>query len=140
MATDDRDLVTIGAKRGGESRSEKSGAARDDDLHAADASLARASPSATFTRVRTRAPQTKKKITDNTAARLEPKMLTDAAKSAGPAMPANFSNTEKNPKYSDDLCFGIMRANSDRLRAWLPPCTVPTRNASAKNCHAVVMK
>jgi hypothetical protein len=55
-------------------------------------------------------------------------------------MPANFSNTEKKPKYSDDLCFGIMRANSERLSAWLPPWTVPTRNASAKNCHALVMK
>ena len=48
------------------------------------------------------------------ATRLDPKMLTDAANSAGPAMPANFSKTEKNPKYSDDLCFGscARRANN----------------------------
>ncbi len=82
----------------------------------------------------------KKRMTDRTAARLDPKMLTETANSAGPAMPANFSNTEKKPKYSDDLCFGIMRAKSDRLSAWLPPWTVPTRNASAKNCDALVMK
>src|SRR5262245_11609874 len=119
--TDDRDVMTVCAERGCESRSQKSSAAGDDGLHAADTSRACASPAATFTRVRTRAPQTKKKITDSTAARLDPKMLTDAANSAGPAIPANFSNTEKNPKYSDDLCFGIMRAKSDRLSAWLPP-------------------
>ncbi len=79
-------------------------------------------------------------MTESTAARLEPNSVTDSANTAGPAMPANFSKTEKKPKYSDDLCFGIMRAKSERLSAWLPPCTVPTRNASAKNCHAVVMK
>ena len=55
-------------------------------------------------------------------------------------MPANFSNTAKKPKYSDDLCFGIMRAKSERLSAWLPPWTMPTRKASAKNCHVAVMK
>ena len=36
---------------------------------------------------------------------------------AGPKIPANFSNTEKKPKYSDDFSFGIMRANNDRLNA-----------------------
>src|SRR3990167_6072562 len=99
-----------------------------------------ASPSDTSTRVRTSAPARKNRMTDSTAARLEPKIVTDAAKSAGPAIPANFSNTEKKPKYSDDLCFGIIRAKSDRLSAWLPPCTEPTSNASAKKCHAAVMK
>ena len=79
-------------------------------------------------------------MTDNTAARLEPKSETDRAKSAGPATPANFSNTEKNPKYSEDFCLGIMRAKSDRLSAWLPPWTVATRKARTKKCHASVMK
>ena len=48
--------------------------------------------------------------------------------------------TAKKPKYSDDLAGGVMRAKSDRLRAWLPPWTMPTRNASTKNCHDAVMK
>ena len=42
-------------------------------------------------------------------------------------MPANFSNTEKNAKNSDDLCFGTMVVKSERESAWLPPWTVPTR-------------
>src|SRR5688572_10801911 len=80
------------------------------------AAAAWASPSATFTRVSTIAPRTKKTITESTAIRLLPNILTEMPKTTGPAMPANFSNTEKKPKYSDDLCFGIIRANSDRLR------------------------
>ena len=48
-------------------------------------------------------------------------------------MPANFSNTAKNPKYSDDLCFGIMRAKSDRLSACDPPCTVPEPAAALES-------
>ena len=56
-------------------------------------------------------------------------MVTAIAYAAGPKTCPNFSNTEKNPKYSDDFSRGIMRANSDRLSAWLPPWTVPTRNA-----------
>ena len=55
-------------------------------------------------------------------------------------MPANFSNTAKNAKNSDDFCLGIIEANSDRLSAWLPPCTMPTRNDSTKKCSDVVMK
>src|SRR5262245_11527176 len=132
--------MTILSTRRDQPGAKKSRAAGDDDFHTADDARARASPSSTFTRVRTMAPQMKNRMTDKTAARLEPKTLTDAAKSAGPAIPANFSNTEKKPKYSDDLCLGIMRAKRDRLSAWLPPCTVPTRNARAKNCHVLVMK
>ena len=77
---------------------------------------------------------------DSTAARLDWNRLTEAAKRAGPKMPANFSKTAKNEKYSDDFAGGVMRAKSERLSAWLPPCTMPTRNASTKNCHAAVMK
>ena len=62
-----------------------------------------------------------------------------SAKMPGPTMPANFSNTPKNPKNSDDLWCGTMLANSDRLSAWLPPCTMPTSTASTKNSVAVVM-
>ena len=67
-------------------------------------------------------------------------MRTVAANSSGPMMPANFSKTPKKPKNSDDLCFGIIVANSDRDSAWLPPCTVATMNDSRKNCQIVVMK
>ena len=45
---------------------------------------------------------------------------------------ANFSNTPKKPKNSADLWRGIMVANSERLSAWVPPCTMPTRTASTK--------
>src|SRR5215208_7459374 len=114
MATDDRDVIAVGAERRGERRTEEARAARDDGLHVAEISRACASPSATLTPVSTAPPQMKKKITDSTAARLDANMLTDAANSAGPAIPANFSNTEKKPKYSEDLCLGIMRANNDR--------------------------
>ena len=45
------------------------------------------------------------------AALPEPDSVIEAANSAGPATPANFSNTEKKPKYSVDRCTGTMRAN-----------------------------
>src|SRR5688500_8061935 len=54
------------------------------------AAAACASPSATFTRVSTIAPRMKKTITESTAMRLLPNSVTDAAKTAGPAMPENF--------------------------------------------------
>ena len=53
------------------------------------------------------------------------------ANTPGPTMPANFSNTPKKPKNSADLWRGTMLAKSDRLRAWLPPCTIPTSRARA---------
>src|SRR5204863_4275072 len=140
VTRDDGDVVVVDAQRRCECGTQKATAAGHYHLHMTDASRARASPSAMSTRVSTAPPAMKNRITDTTAARLDPNALTDTAKSAGPAMPANFSNTEKNPKYSDDLCFGIIRAKSDRLSAWLPPCTLPTRKASAKNCEALVMK
>jgi hypothetical protein len=54
-------------------------------------------------------------------------------------MPANFSNTAKNPKNSAVRSFGIRLANTDRLSAWLPPCTRPTSVASTMKSPAVFM-
>ena len=55
-------------------------------------------------------------------------------------MPANFSTTAKKPKNSPDRSRGIRLAKSERLSAWLPPCTMPTRMARRKKCVALVMK
>ena len=49
-------------------------------------------------------------------------------------MPANFSTTPKKPKYSPDLSRGIRLAKSERLRACVPPCTMPTRIARIRKC------
>ena len=79
-------------------------------------------------------------MTERIAARLLPKNLMARPKRTGPKIPANFSNTEKKPKNSDDLWLGIIRANSERLKAWLPPWTIATRNARTKKCQTAVMK
>ena len=50
------------------------------------------------------------------ALRLDPVVAIANSNVAGPAMAPNFSNTEKNPKNSDDRSRGIMLANSERLR------------------------
>ena len=73
-------------------------------------------------------PTTKKAITDRMAPRPEPVDVATTAKIAGPKMPANFSNTEKNPKNCDADWRGIRLAKSDRLSAWLPPCTIADRD------------
>src|SRR5688500_12924095 len=102
--------VAVAAQPFNQRSSKEAGAAGDRNPH----QLATcASPSATLTRVSTRPPAMKKAITDSTAARLDPNTVTESANIAGPAMPANFSNTEKKPKYWEDLCFGIILANSD---------------------------
>src|SRR5687768_9058684 len=125
----------------GEGTPEKPAAAGDDDPHnARAAAAASASPRPTSTRVSTSAPAMKKTMTESTAARLLPNSVIEPKKMAGPAIPANFSNTEKKPKNSDDLWRGIIRAKRERLSAWLPPCTRPTRNARAKKCQTVLMK
>ena len=72
--------------------------------------------------------------------RLEPETAIVRAKMSGPKIPANFSKMLKNPKNSPDLCCGIMLAKSERLSAWVPPCTMPTRPARMKKCVADVMK
>src|SRR5439155_505950 len=82
----------------------------------------------------------KKTMIDRTALRLEPVALIMIVKTAGPRMPANFSNTEKKAKNSDDLCRGTRVEKTDRLSAWLPPCTVPTSSASTKKSRAVVIR
>jgi hypothetical protein len=56
----------------------------------------------TSTQVNTPAPTTKKTMTERMALRLEPKTATAPAKTSGPKSPANFSETPKNPKNSDD--------------------------------------
>src|SRR5205814_9758687 len=74
LSRQDDDVMTVGAQRGDKERAEEAAAAGDDDFHASAASRACASPSATLTRVRTSPPATKNRITDATAARLEPNM------------------------------------------------------------------
>src|SRR5688500_17583918 len=59
--------------------------------------------SSTPTRASSSAPTTKNPITDRMALRLDPVSETVTANTAGPKMPANFSNTAKKPKNSDDL-------------------------------------
>ncbi len=51
---------------------------------------------------------------------------------SGPKIPANFSTTAKNPKNSPERSRGINDANIERLKACVPPCTIPTRIASIK--------
>src|SRR5712691_9414790 len=110
--------------------------------YAVAASAARAwrLPSSRSTKLRMAAPTTKKMMTDRIAFRLDPVAAIVPAKISGPKIPANFSNTLKKPKNSPDLWCGIMLANSERLSAWVPPCTTPTNPASTKKCSAVFMK
>ena len=63
-----------------------------------------------------------------------------AANTAGPKIPANFSDTAKNPKNSPERWRGTMLAKSERESAWVPPWTSPTRTASAKKWAAVRVK
>ncbi len=74
------------------------------------------------------------------AGRLDPLAPATTANSAGPSTAPNFSKMPKKAKNSDDLWRGIIAANNDRLKAWLPPCTVPTVNASRKKCQPVRRK
>ena len=84
---------------------------------AASASARRgARPSSTSTNASRTPPTTKNTMRDRMARRLEPVARDHAAKTAGPRMPANFSNTPKNAKNSDDAWRGIMVAKSERLR------------------------
>src|SRR5439155_8724969 len=103
----------------------------------ASASRAARWPSFTSTKASSIPPTAKKTMIDRTALRLEPVALIMIVKTAGPRMPANFSNTEKKAKNSDDLCRGTRVEKTDRLSAWLPPCTVPTSSASTKKSRAV---
>ena len=64
----------------------------------------------------------------------------DDGEQQGPKMPANFSATPKKPKYSPDLSRGIRLAKSERLRAWVPPCTIPTRIARIRKSSSVRME
>ena len=69
-------------------------------------------------------------MTDRIALRLEPVTAIVPAKISGPKIPANFSKTLKNPKNSPDLCWrNHAGEQADRLSAWVPPCTIPTRPA-----------
>ena len=77
----------------------------------------------------TTAPAMKNAMMLSIALRLDPVMRLAISNVAGPAIAPNYSKIEKNPKNSDDRSRGIMLAKSDRLRAWLPPCTTATINA-----------
>ena len=67
-------------------------------------------------------PATKNRITDRIAARFDWVSATAAENSSGPKIPANFSNTAKNPKNSAVRSFGIRLAktrSAQRLAAAL---------------------
>ncbi len=74
------------------------------------------------------------------AARDDPVASTTPAKTNGPRMPANFSNTEKKPKNSEERCGGTKLANSERDSACVPPCTIATRTPRTTKPVAVCTK
>ena len=72
----------------------------------ASASRAMRSPSFVSTMRRIAPPTKKKPMTLRIPARSESKLAMASEKTAGPAMPPNFSNTEKNPKNSPTCAWG----------------------------------
>ena len=67
-------------------------------------------------------------------------MLVARPKINGPAIPANFENVLKKPKNSPLRTLGTIMPNIERLRAWVPPCTRPTRKARIQKWVAVAIK
>ena len=86
-------------------------------------------PSSTFTSASSAPPTAKKRDhrQDRDAAGAR-RGRSITAKISGPKMPANFSNDREEAEELARLVRGIRLANSERLSAWLPPCTMPDQD------------
>jgi hypothetical protein len=83
------------------------------------------------TKTSSAAPTRKNGAIESTAALVLPVISSTRPYVSGPRIPENFSSAENSPKNSADLCLGTSEANSERESACEPPCTIPTRKATA---------